>query len=223
MSTTPIAAQAPAGPPMSPSPVPQGPRWVKVLAIVALPCSVVPFLGLCISAVGLGAGLFHRRRSAIVTSGIAFVIALLVTIGVASSSTPTPTASSAVAAPAPAAALPAPLAPAPQPAPAAAMPAPAVAPAPAAPAVPAAPAGPATSFGDGTYVVGTDIAAGTYKTSGPADGGIGMCTWERLRDTSGDAAAIITGDLVQGPSTVTISSSDGAFETQGCNTWTKVH
>lgn len=39
--------------------------------------------------------------------------------------------------------------------------------APAAPVAPPAASGPATSFGDGTYVVSTDIVAGTYKTSGP--------------------------------------------------------
>jgi hypothetical protein len=36
-------------------------------------------------------------------------------------------------------------------------------------AAPAKPAGPATQFGDGTYQVGVDVAAGRYKTPGPTD------------------------------------------------------
>lgn len=213
MSTAPIATPAPVGAPMPNTSGATGPRWVKVVAIAALPCSLIPFLGLGLSAVGLGAGLFHRHRSAIVMSGIAFVIALLVTIAVASTPTPASTGSPAAPAPAPAVQAPAPVAAPPV------EPAPAPAPVPAAPVVPA---GPASSFDEGTFVVGTDITAGTYKTAGPADGGIGMCYWERLRDTSGEFDAIIANGLQQGPATVTVSPSDGAFQTQGCSTWTKV-
>jgi hypothetical protein len=104
---------------------------------------------------------------------------------------------------------------------------PAPAPAPAqelaaAPEAPPAPTGPVTSFSDGTYVVGTDIVAGTYHTTGPASNGSGLCYWEREKDTSGNFDSIIANDLGHGPATVTISSSDGAFKTSGCNTWTKV-
>jgi hypothetical protein len=82
--------------------------------------------------------------------------------------------------------------------------------------------GPVTSFSDGTYLVGTDIVAGTYHTTGPASYGSGLCYWEREKDTSGNFDSIIANDLGHGPTTVTISSSDGAFKTSGCNTWTKV-
>jgi hypothetical protein len=82
-------------------------------------------------------------------------------------------------------------------------------------------AGPATAFGEGTYVVGTDIVAGTYHTSGLAPGGIG-CSWERLKDTSGESTAMIAFNYTHGPATVTISRSDGAFETSGCDTWHKM-
>jgi hypothetical protein len=92
----------------------------------------------------------------------------------------------------------------------------------AAPEAPPAPTGPVTSFSDGTYVVGTDIVAGTYHTTGPASNGSGLCYWEREKDTSGNFDSIIANDLGHGPATVTISSSDGAFKTSGCNTWTKV-
>jgi hypothetical protein len=90
-------------------------------------------------------------------------------------------------------------------------------------AIPAAqpePTGPVTSFGAGTYVVRTDIVPGTYRSAGPA-GGL-FCNWARLKDTSGDFAAIIANGNSGGPTTVTISNSDGAFETSGCNTWRKV-
>jgi hypothetical protein len=83
--------------------------------------------------------------------------------------------------------------------------------------------GPATSFGDGTHVVGEDIAPGTYRTSGPASGGLGMCYWSRLSNTSGEFDAIIANGVPTGPATVTIRSGDEAFETTGCSTWTKTN
>lgn len=142
MSTTPIVNHPPVGGPM-PSPAgPKGPLWVKVVAIVALPCSLIPFVGLGLSAVGLGAGLFYHRISAIIMSSIAFVIALVITLAVASSSTPAPAPTtvppsvSPVPAPAPVAPS---ASPAPAPAPAAPSAVPAPAPAPAAPAEPAIP------------------------------------------------------------------------------------
>jgi hypothetical protein len=59
---------------------------------------------------------------------------------------------------------------------------------------------------------------GKYKTPGP-DGGLPLCYWARLMDTSGDSDAIITNGNAQGPTTVTISKTDAAFETQCA--WTK--
>ncbi len=50
-----------------------------------------------------------------------------------------------------------------------------------------------------------------------------MCYWERLRDTSDNFDSIIANGVQQGPVTVTISPNDGAFQTQDCNTWTKIH
>jgi len=74
--------------------------------------------------------------------------------------------------------------------------------------------GPVTSFGDGTYVVGTDIVAGTYKTN-PSS----QCYWARIRGT--DESDILSNHLASGPTTVTISSSDGAFVSNRCGQWTK--
>jgi hypothetical protein len=80
----------------------------------------------------------------------------------------------------------------------------------------------ATAFGDGTYVVGIDIVPGAYATTGPAAGGIGTCSWSRLKDTSGNVDSIITSDVQRGPTTVTITNTDGVFNTAGCTTWQEV-
>jgi hypothetical protein len=92
---------------------------------------------------------------------------------------------------------------------------------PAPPAPPAFPPGLAITFGAGRFVVGTDIAPGTYRTTGPS--GHLDCYWERLKDTSGGTDSIIANNLGRGPATVTIDNSDGAFQTRWCNTWTKVN
>lgn len=91
---------------------------------------------------------------------------------------------------------------------------------PAPPASPAFPAALTTTFGEGRFVVGTDIAPGTYRTTGPS--GHLDCYWERLKDTGG-TDSIIANNLGRGPATVTIDNSDGAFQTRWCNTWTKVN
>jgi hypothetical protein len=85
-------------------------------------------------------------------------------------------------------------------------------------------AAPAQSIGgDGTYVVGTDIQAGTYRTSGPSQQSPGQyCSWTRRKDTTGEATSVIASNVTQGPTTVTIKPTDGAFESRGCNPWTKV-
>ncbi|MBV9162968.1 MAG: hypothetical protein JO281_15755 [Pseudonocardiales bacterium] len=92
---------------------------------------------------------------------------------------------------------------------------------PAPPALPALSAGLMATLGEGRFVVGTDIAPGTYRTTGPS--GHLDCYWERLKDTSGGTDSIIANNLGRGPATVTIDNSDGAFQTRWCNTWTKVN
>ncbi|MFF6982457.1 hypothetical protein ACFZAV_33395 [Streptomyces sp. NPDC008343] len=73
--------------------------------------------------------------------------------------------------------------------------------------------------GDGTYVVGKDIRPGTYRTEGPEDTAIPNCYWARLSGTSGEFNEIIANGNTAGPTTVTISASDKAFQTTGCKTW----
>jgi hypothetical protein len=73
----------------------------------------------------------------------------------------------------------------------------------------------ATSFGDGIWAVGIDIAPGTYSSPGGSS-----CYWERDSDFTGDITSIIANGLSTGPVTVSIASTDKAFQTQGCGTWT---
>jgi hypothetical protein len=84
---------------------------------------------------------------------------------------------------------------------------------------PAPTSGPeATTMGDGTWAVGTDIVAGTYRATST-----GSCSWARLSSFSGESDAIITGgDAAPGPFTVTISPSDVGFLSSGCGEWTLV-
>lgn len=72
----------------------------------------------------------------------------------------------------------------------------------------------------GTWIVGDDIEPGTYRTQGPASAGaFGSCYYARLSGTSGELDDVIANDNSQGPTTVTISASDEAFETNGCQPW----
>jgi hypothetical protein len=65
------------------------------------------------------------------------------------------------------------------------------------------------SFGEGTYVVGTDIQPGLYKTAG----GSGICYWARL--SSLNTSDIIDNSNSVGLQTVQVMASDRAFEVSG--------
>jgi hypothetical protein len=99
--------------------------------------------------------------------------------------------------------------------------APAPAPSKAAPPAPTT-AAPVVIPGDGTYIVGTDIKPGRYKTTGPADSSFPDCYWERDRNLDGGLGSIIANDNTQGQTTVQIRSGDAAFKTTGCADWVKV-
>lgn len=77
-------------------------------------------------------------------------------------------------------------------------------------------AGPKTTFGNGQYRVGTDIAPGTYVAPGGT-----TCYWERQSTFGGSGVeSIIANDLSQGGQVVvTIAASDKGFKTSGCGTW----
>jgi hypothetical protein len=80
------------------------------------------------------------------------------------------------------------------------------------------PAGPATTFGDGQWLVGRDIKAGTYRTAGPEDGGLGICYWERAKDASGEFDSIITNGTPKGPANLTVNNGE-YVESNGCQPW----
>jgi hypothetical protein len=79
------------------------------------------------------------------------------------------------------------------------------------------PAGPATTFGDGTYVVGTDIAPGTYRNSSS----FGGCYWERLSGFGGSFDEIIANGLATYRQVVTIKETDVGFSSNDCGTWSQ--
>jgi hypothetical protein len=86
----------------------------------------------------------------------------------------------------------------------------------------APPAGPITSsptapFGDGMYIVGTDVAPGTWRNEA-SDG----CYWERLSGFTGEIDDIIANEFSDDQQIVTISESDVAFQSDNCGTWTKI-
>lgn len=82
-----------------------------------------------------------------------------------------------------------------------------------------APAGPRTSFGDGQYLVNTQIVPGTYQAPGGSN-----CYWERQSNLSGKFDGIIANDWVPGGGSVlvTIDPSDVGFKAKGCGTFTLV-
>jgi hypothetical protein len=83
--------------------------------------------------------------------------------------------------------------------------------------VTAAPPGPKVAIEeDGTWLVGTDIKPGTYRSSSDGD-----CYWARLKNTSGDFEAILTNGN-GGNQVVTVKKTDKAFESTRCAPWTKV-
>jgi hypothetical protein len=73
------------------------------------------------------------------------------------------------------------------------------------------------TFGQGTHIVGVDIAPGTYRSRG-GDG----CYWERLRDFTGGLNSILANDNVTGSTIVTISRADKGFESSSCAAWTRI-
>jgi hypothetical protein len=73
-----------------------------------------------------------------------------------------------------------------------------------------------SSFGDGTYAIGVDIATGTYSAPGGSN-----CYWEQDSDFSGSANSTLANDNPTGPVTVQMASGAVAFIVQGCGTWTR--
>lgn len=79
---------------------------------------------------------------------------------------------------------------------------------------PSPPSGPG-AFGAGTWRVGVDIAAGTYRNTDSSGG----CYWERLSGFSGETSDIITNDITFSPAIVTIEPTDVGFHSEDCGNW----
>jgi hypothetical protein len=73
-----------------------------------------------------------------------------------------------------------------------------------------------SAFGDGSYLVGDDVAAGGYVSSGN-----GSCSWARLSGFGGSPEEVIDSGLATGPQEVTIHASDTGFTSSGCGGWTR--
>jgi hypothetical protein len=70
---------------------------------------------------------------------------------------------------------------------------------------------------DGTYIVGTDVAAGTWRSTGGD-----LCYWARLSGFGGTLNDIVANDNAHGgPAIVTIAGSDIGFATSGCGSWSR--
>jgi len=74
-----------------------------------------------------------------------------------------------------------------------------------------------TTFADGMYIVGTDIAPGTYKNTASQG-----CYYARLLGFSNSTDDIIANNLTDGGAIVTIAASDKGFESTNCGTWTRI-
>ena len=71
-----------------------------------------------------------------------------------------------------------------------------------------------TSFGEGEFIVGTDIQPGTYRSDGPGD-----CYWSRVSGWSHELTDVIANDNTAGPAIVTIAATDKGFTSRRCGTW----
>src|SRR5690606_3576068 len=69
-------------------------------------------------------------------------------------------------------------------------------------------------FADGTYIVGTDIAPGTWRGTGGSG-----CYWGRGSGFSGELGDVSANDFGSSGPVVTITSADRGFETDGCGSW----
>lgn len=86
---------------------------------------------------------------------------------------------------------------------------------------PCASPAPRVTFDDGTWIVGTDIAPGTYRSLGPI--GDVSCYWKRMSGFSGHYTDTIASDIDSGgPAVVTIDPTDAGFQSSGCGVWTLV-
>jgi hypothetical protein len=76
-------------------------------------------------------------------------------------------------------------------------------------------------IGEGEWLVGTDVASGTYRTPGADDDIIPMCTWVVWADDSKtEAGSSGISDKGNAPGRVVLKKGQ-VFETSGCKPWVK--
>jgi hypothetical protein len=75
----------------------------------------------------------------------------------------------------------------------------------------------ASQITEGTWTVGVDVEAGTYRTS---DAVSGDCYWAILRSGS-NGSGIVANDIVSGGYPTVTLVDDQDFETSRCGTWNK--
>lgn len=85
-------------------------------------------------------------------------------------------------------------------------------------AKPAAGATTGTIPGDGTYVVGKQVAPGTYQSTGPKAGRT-ICGWFKL-DATGEPT---DSDVSQGQVIVVVAPTDAMIRTSGCLPFTRMN
>lgn len=78
-----------------------------------------------------------------------------------------------------------------------------------------------TSITSGTWLVGTDIAPGRYRSKGPAEASK-SCEWSRQRGLSNSFFDIVESGQARGSVTVTIAPEDVSFTSSSCADWTPV-
>jgi hypothetical protein len=83
---------------------------------------------------------------------------------------------------------------------------------------------PNTYFTDGTYQVGSEVPAQTYRMRQPPppdEYGTAYCYWARLSGFGGSSDEINGNDFTDVPGIVTIDANeDKGFKSDGCGTWT---
>ncbi|KAA1249684.1 hypothetical protein F0Q45_13745 [Mycobacterium simiae] len=84
---------------------------------------------------------------------------------------------------------------------------------------------------DGLFLVGVDIAPGTYRTEGPSNplilvfgrvSELSTCAWLMHSTPAASAEDIVNSNTSMGPMYVTIPATVAAFETRNCKLWMRV-
>lgn len=85
--------------------------------------------------------------------------------------------------------------------------------------------------GDGVFLVGTDIAPGTYRTEGPSNplilvfgrvSELSTCSWSTHSAPEVSNENIVDTNTSMGPMSVVIPPTVAAFQTHNCKLWMRV-